>query len=57
MLTALDEGIGNITDTLKSTGVYENSVMVVICIKIDEFVSKMMDFALKMMNVVLKMMI
>ena len=28
MLTALDEGIGNITDTLKSTGMYDNSVMV-----------------------------
>ena len=28
MLTALDEGIGNITATLKSTGMYDNSVMV-----------------------------
>ena len=28
MLTALDEGIGNITNTLKAQGMYENSVMV-----------------------------
>ena len=28
MLTALDEGIGNITDTLKAQGMYENSVVV-----------------------------
>ena len=28
MLSALDEGIGNITSTLKSLGMYENSVMV-----------------------------
>ena len=28
MVSCLDEGIGNITATLKSTGLYENTVLV-----------------------------